>query len=55
MWDLLILNSSMHSDSRRKNYLNLIAAEETRKTPRLTHPARKSGSIFRRMAKKIHF
>ncbi len=55
MWDMLILNSSTQNSNRRKNYLDLVAIERANEESAKVHHTRKAGSLFSRMAQKIHF
>ncbi len=55
MWDLLIMNSSIRNGSGSRNYLNLIAAEKARGESARARHTGKTGRLFARMARKIHF
>jgi hypothetical protein len=58
MWDMLILNSNVQSSRKDKNYLDLLAIEETRKGRRMLRGERKPSHSFAgflgRFSRKIH-
>ncbi len=55
MWDMLILNSSVQNSSRRKNYMDLLAAENARKESHKDHHPGRTLKLLGRVAGKIHF
>ncbi len=55
MWDMLILNSNVQNSRKEKNYLDLLAIEETRKESRTARIGRKPAGILGRISRKMHF
>ena len=55
MWDMLILNSNVQNSRKERNYLDLLAIEETRKQSRTARVEGKPAGILGRFSRKMHF
>ncbi|MCL5678193.1 MAG: hypothetical protein M1442_02855 [Candidatus Thermoplasmatota archaeon] len=52
---MLILNSNVQNSRKERNYLDLLAIEETRKQSRTARVDGKPAGILGRFSRKMHF